>query len=150
MGGELAAVHHGEQGGSGVGVDQAGGDRDVLAPQRLQVKGRRLAVDADVRHATARPDQAGTELEAFRHTNRLDGDVGAQTVAQLRDDVSRGSVAESDGDICAKTAGRLQPAGGRVDRDDVGRAEQAGGGDGSQADGSRSHDYNGVGRRPGR
>src|ERR1700733_11004673 len=57
LGVELAAGDQLQQGGGGVGVDQASGDRDVPGPLVFQVQHDRRAVQADVRDPAARPDQ---------------------------------------------------------------------------------------------
>ena len=50
---DLVRGHEAEQGRGRVGVNQPGGDGDVLDPQILEVEGRRLAVNADVRDPPA-------------------------------------------------------------------------------------------------
>ena len=77
-----------EQRRRGVGVDQPGGDRHVLDPEVLEVQGRRLAVDADVRHVASRPHERGGQLEGGGHAHGLDGDVGTEAFGQLGDDRS--------------------------------------------------------------
>src|SRR5438067_1490672 len=54
---DLMARDQLEQRWRGVGVDQAGGNGDVLDPQLLQMEGGWFAVHADVGHPTARADQ---------------------------------------------------------------------------------------------
>ena len=66
-----------------VGVDEAGGDGDVLDPQVLEVQGGGLAVHTDVGDVPAGPDQVGGELEGGGHADRLDGDVGTEPVGEL-------------------------------------------------------------------
>ena len=62
---------------------------DVADPERLEVQGGRLAVDADVGHVATGPDELGAELEGGGHADRLDGHVGAEPVGERLHDRRR-------------------------------------------------------------
>ena len=79
-----------EQRRGGVGVDQAGRDRDVADPQVFQVQGGRLAVHADVGDPAARPDQGRAQFEGRRRADGLDDHVGAQAVGERARSASAG------------------------------------------------------------
>ena len=57
------------------------------------------------------------ELERRRHADGFDGDVGAETAGQLRDDRQRSLARVVDRDVGAELLGGLQPAVGQVDGD---------------------------------
>src|SRR5580704_17060010 len=138
LGVELATGDQLQQGGGGVGVDQAGGDRDVPDPLVLQVQRDRRAVHADVRDPAAGPDQLDRELEGVRDADGLDGHVRAeppgQVPGQVPDDPQRVLAGVVHDHVGAEVLGRFQPGVGQVDRDDMARAEQLRAGDRGQAD----------------
>src|SRR5580700_6584096 len=144
LGVELAAGDQLQQGGGGVGVDQAGGDRDVPDPLVFQVQRDRRAVHADVRDPAAGPDQLDRQLEGIRDADGLDGHVRAeppgQVPGQVPDDPQRVLAGVVHDHVGAEVLGRFEPGVGQVDRDDVARAEQLRAGDRGQADRARA-DY---------
>ena len=88
------------------------------------MKGRRLAVHADICDASAGTDQCGGELERRRKPDSLDGDVTAEILGDLPHG-SQGVVSPAvDDDICAKSSCCLEPDVGQVNRDDVRGAEE--------------------------
>jgi len=91
----------------GIGVNQAGRDRDVPGPLVFQVQGGGLAVHADVGNAPSGPRQGDGQLEGGRRPDGLDGHVGARPSVRegsLRP-LLEGSV---HGDVRAELLGRLQ------------------------------------------
>src|SRR6476661_872795 len=54
-----------------VRVDEPHRDRQVADPERLEMQGRRVPVDADVCNATAWADELGAELERLRDADRF-------------------------------------------------------------------------------
>src|SRR5580700_1618248 len=138
LGVELAAGDQLQQGGGGVGVDQAGGDRDVPDPLVFQVQRDRRAVHADVRDPAAGPDQLDRQLEGIRDADGLDGHVRAEppgkVPGQVPDDLQRVLAGVVHDHVGAEVLGRFQPGVGQIDRDDVARAEQLRAGDRGQTD----------------
>ena len=90
----------------------------IQRSSRCSVAG--LAVHADVGDVAAGADQAGGQLEGGGHADRFDGDVGAEAAGQLGDDRLGVLAAVVDDDVGAELLGRLEPAVGQVDGDDVG------------------------------
>src|SRR5580693_3936929 len=150
LGVELAAGDQLQQGRGGVGVDQAGGDRDVPDPLVFQVQRDRRAVHADVRDPAARPDQLDRHLEGIRDADGLDGHVRAeppgQVPGQVPDDPQRVLAGVVHDHVGAEVLGRLQPGIGQVDRDDVARAEQLRASDRGQADRAGADDGDNIAR----
>ena len=127
-------------------VDEAGRDRHVLDPERLEVQRRRLAVHADVGDVAAGAGERDGELERGRGPDRLDRDVGAEAVGEAAHDLERVLVRRVDHDVGAELLGGLQPAGREVDRDDVARAEQPRAHDRREPDRARADDRDDVAR----
>ena len=67
----------------------------VISTSRIQSRSRwsvaGMAVHADVREPAARADQLRAELERLGNADRLDRDVGAETVRQLHGRAARAS-----------------------------------------------------------
>ena len=78
-----------------------------------------LAVDADVRDASAGADQLGRELERLRYADRFEGDVRAEAVGQLHHACDGVLAAVVDRDVGAEPQRALEAAVGEVDRDDL-------------------------------
>ncbi|EME65435.1 dehydrogenase [Rhodococcus ruber BKS 20-38] len=126
-------------------VDEPGGDGEVLDPDALEVQRGRRSVDADVGDVAARPHQLDGLLERRRDADGLHGDVGAETVREVADDGGDVVAAGVESQVGAEFAGRLEPAVGEVDRDDVARAQQSGGEDRGEADRAGTDDDDDVG-----
>ena len=131
---------------SGIGVDQAGGDGQVLDPDVFQMQGRRRAVHTDVGDVPAGTNEPHRLLERLRKPDSLHRHISAQSAGQFTDH-RRGIVAATvDHGVGAELARRLQPGVGQIDRHDMAGAEQARGHDRRQPDGSRTDDRDDIGR----
>ena len=103
-----------------------------------------LAVHADIRDPTARPDQLGAELERLGHADRLDRDVRAQAASQLhhlRDGIF---VTVVDCHVGPELERLLEASVVEVDRDDPTRRVQLGRHDRREPDRARSDDCDRV------
>src|ERR1700686_2122007 len=143
---EPAALDQGQQLWDGARVHQPGGDGDILDPELLQVKGRRLAVHAHVGERPAGSYQLCGQLERGRDSDGLHGDIGAKSAGQLINPLDRILAAVVDGDVGAEFLGLRQAPVVEVDHDDPGRGVQLRGHDRRQADRARAHYGHGVAR----
>ena len=84
-----------------------------------------MAVHTDVRDAAAGPDELGAELERLRHADRLDRNVGAESLGQLHDASDGSSVPLLIVDVRSELERLLETRVGEVDRDDAPRREAA-------------------------
>jgi predicted lipoprotein with Yx(FWY)xxD motif len=98
-------------------VDQSRGDRDVAGPQLLEVKSGGVTVHADVRHPPARTDQLTRQLERIGHANRLERDVGAESVRELHDLCEGVLATVVDRRVGSELRAALQATVGEVDCD---------------------------------
>ena len=104
----------------------------------------RLAVHADVRHVAARAHQFGAHVEGRGHADGLDRDVDAVAVGQREHLLLPVGGSGVDAVRGADLLGHVQPVLVEVDRDDLGRAVQTGGGDDGEADRAGADDGDGV------
>lgn len=131
-----------QQHGRGDGVDQAGGQRDIVHPQLLDLQGAGLAVHADVGDGAAGSDQVLGHLQRLGHADGLHDGVAADVVGEGHDALERRRLGAVDGVVGAQLFGHLQPAGVAVDHDDqAGRVEFRGHQRG-EPDGAGAHDGN--------
>jgi hypothetical protein len=85
-----------------VGVDQSGGDGQVLDPDVFEVRCRRVAVDTDVGDVSTGADQLYGQLEGLRSAYGLHRHVGAQTAGEFSDDGLRILTTIVDHDVGAE------------------------------------------------
>src|ERR1700681_3929354 len=143
---ETAAPDQGKQLRDGPRVHQASGDRDVLDPELLQVKGHGLAMYPYVGERSTGSDQLRGELERGRNADRLDSDVGTKAARQLEDSLDRILAAVVDRDVSAELP-RLGEAGVvEVDDDDLRGRVELRGHDRRQSDRTCADDGHGVAR----
>jgi len=77
---KLTSLHQFEQQWRRDGVDQARGERDVPVPQFLEVQLHGLAMDANVRDASARAHNGLAGVERRRRADRLDRQVHSRAL----------------------------------------------------------------------
>lgn len=82
---------------------------------------RRSAVDSDVGHVTAWPDETGARLEALRGADGLHHHIRAETVGQAVHDLCCLRRIGSQGGVGPHLLGRPASRFGRVDHDDPAR-----------------------------
>ena len=104
-------------------------------------------MNADVRHPPAGADQLGCELERLGNADRLERDVGAQTIGQLHDPRDGVLAAVVDRGVRAELKRALKPAVGEIDRHYPGGGVELCRQDASQANRAGAHDRHHV---PGR
>jgi hypothetical protein len=141
---EPAALDQRQELWDGARIDQPRGDGDVLDPEVLQVKGRRLAVHAHVGELPARADQLRSQLESGRDSDRFDSHVGTKAARQRKDLLDRVLAAVVDRDVSAELLRLREPAVVEVDHHDSSRSKQLRGHDRRQADRARADDGHGV------
>lgn len=140
-GGEQFQQHRG-----GDGVDEPGGQGDVVAPQLLDLQAAALAVDADVGDGAAGGDEVLGHLEGDGEADGLDDGVAARVAGQAHDGLLGRRLAAVDRVVRPELLGHAQPVGILVDDDEQAGRVQLGRHQGRQPDGARAHDGH---RRPG-
>src|SRR3954454_18458974 len=143
---DLSARHQIDEHGDGGAVDQPGRHRDVGDPEIFQVQGDGLAMNTEVGNVSPGSDQLGAQFEGRRHPDRLDDDVGPQSVREFHDAFADVLTATVDGLVRTETGQSFQPGLGQVDGDHRGRAVQPGGTNGRQPNGPCADHHHGVTR----
>lgn len=132
--------------GRGDGVDEPGGDGDVVAPQLLDLQLAALAVHADVgEHRRGRQQVLG-QLERLRVAHRFNHGVAARLVRQGHDGFLGGDLPAVDGVVGAQLLGDFQPVRIPIDGDDEAGRVELGRHEGGEPDGADADDGD---RRPG-
>src|SRR5437899_6880509 len=110
-----------------MGIDQPGRDGDVLDPKRLEMQGCWMTMDPDIGHAASRPYKLRAQLERLRNSDRFDGDVSPQPVAQSFHHLHRVFRCAVDGDIrTERRPSTFEARVSDVDRYDLARTEEPG------------------------